>query len=106
MLAVESTAPPTPSFPRALLLPLLTTVGSSCWASLHAPPEHVEKGWPQPRVVAHVNVAKRFDRYKLTNGAYHLAARGPCIACVCSCPPRHHLLVATTLSSPFGATVL
>ena len=30
--------------------------------------EHREKGWPLANVVAHANVAKRFNRYKLTLG--------------------------------------
>ena len=30
--------------------------------------EAVEKGWQKPRVVAHVNIAQRFARYKMTLG--------------------------------------
>ncbi len=39
-----------------------------CFGIFEFDKEHTDKAWPLANVVAHANVAKRFDRYKLTLG--------------------------------------
>ena len=61
---------------RVVLQPLLTPVRHGhvdhCFGVFSFDDEHKERGLPIATVVAHRNVAQRFDRYKLTRGTYSL----------------------------------